>query len=233
MWSEFVTPEIVGSRIWPRTAAIAERLWSPKEVTDVDSMYRRLAVVSDGLAHSGQTYKATHEQMLQRMAGANDVSSLKILSSAVEPPKEYARESLASYDSFTPLNRMVDTVPPESNRAREFNRLASLIAAGKASPEQWEQARAWLVLWRDNDAKLQPILPHSDLTAELAPVSHTLNQTAVIGLSALDSLQNHKPLGASVRQQQLSFLKSAEAPQAVLLDMVVPSVELLLNATTP
>jgi hexosaminidase len=233
MWSEFVTPENVGSRIWPRTAAIAERLWSPKEVTDIDSMYRRLAVVSDDLTHSGQTYKATHEQMLQRMVGVNDLTSLKVLASAVEPPKEYARESLASYDSFIPLNKMVDAIPPESNQAREFHHLASLIAAGKASPEQWEQAREWLILWRDNDAKLQPILPHSDLTAELEPVSHTLNQTAVIGLSALDSLQNHKPLSASVRQQQLSFLKSAEAPQAVLLDMIVPSVELLLNATTP
>jgi hexosaminidase len=233
MWSEFVTPETVGSRIWPRTAAIAERLWSPKEVTDIDSMYRRLAIVSDDLTHSGQTYKAIHDQMLQRMVGSNNVTSLKVLASALEPPKEYARESLASYDSFTPLNRMVDTVPPESNRAREFHHLASLIAAGKASPEQWAQTREWLILWRDNDARLQPILPHSELTAELEPVSHTLNQTAVIGLSVLDSLQNHKPVSASARQQQLSFLKSAEAPQAVLLDMIVPSVELLLNATTP
>jgi len=95
------------------------------------------------------------------------------------------------------------------------------------------KAIEWLILWRDNDARLQPILPHSDLTAELEPVSRTLYQTAVIGLSALDSLQNHKPVSSAVRQQQLSFLKSAEAPQAVLLDMVVPSVELLLNATTP
>jgi hexosaminidase len=118
-------------------------------------MYRRLAVVSDDLTHSGQTYKATHEQMLQRMVGVNDLTSLKVLASAVEPPKEYARESLASYDSFIPLNKMVDAIPPESNQAREFHHLASLIAAGKASPEQWEQAREWLILWRDNDAALR------------------------------------------------------------------------------
>jgi hexosaminidase len=233
MWSEFVTPENMGGRIWPRTAAIAERLWSPKNVTDIDSMYRRLAIISSYLAYAGQTYNSTSDQMLQRMAGANDITSLKVLASAVEPPKEYARESLASYNSLTPLIKMVDAVSPESDRAREFLRLAKLVAAGQATSEEWKQVREWLILWRDNDAALQPTLAQSALTAELEPVSRTLSQTAVIGLSALDALQNHSPVSEPVRQQQLSFLKSAEAPQAVLLDMVVPAVEVMVNATKP
>jgi hexosaminidase len=233
MWSEFVTPENMGGRIWPRSAAIAERLWSPKDVIDIDSMYRRLAIISSYLAYAGQTYNSTSDQMLQRMAGGNDITSLKVLASAVEPPKEYARESLASYNSLTPLTKMVDAVSPESDRAREFLRIAKLIAAGQATSEEWKQAREWLILWRDNDAVLQPTLAQSALTAELEPVSRTLSQTAVIGLSALDALQSHNPVSEPVRQQQLSFLKSAETPQAVLLDMVVPAVEVLVNATKP
>jgi hexosaminidase len=233
MWSEFVTPENMGGRIWPRTAAIAERLWSPKDVTDIDSMYRRLAIISSYLAYVGQTYNSTSDQMLQRMAGANDITSLKVLASAVEPPKEYARESLASYNSLTPLTKMVDAVSPESDRTREFLRLAKLIAAGQATSEEWKQAREWLIFWRDNDAVLQPMLAQSALTAELEPVSRTLSQTAVIGLSALDALQSHSSVSEPIRQQQLSFLKSAEAPQAVLLDMVVPAVEMIVNATKP
>ncbi|HEU5402011.1 MAG TPA: family 20 glycosylhydrolase, partial [Terriglobales bacterium] len=43
MWSEQITPETIDSRIWPRLAAVAERLWSPENVRDVPDMYRRLA----------------------------------------------------------------------------------------------------------------------------------------------------------------------------------------------
>ncbi len=233
MWTEFSTPENINGRIWPRTAAIAERLWSPQDTKDVDSMYRRLAIVSQNLAYYGLPYDAVHAQMLQRMVGNADPTSLEVLASVVEPPKEYAREELRAYDLYTPLNRMVDAIPAESDRAREFRNLANRVAAGSPTPADWQEAREWLTLWRDNDATLQPLLPQSALTAELVPVSHNLNQAAAIGLMALDALQKHTAVSAIFRQQQTSTLKSLEAPQAVLLDMMVPGVQVLVNATKP
>ena len=198
MWSEFVTPENVGSRIWPRTAAIAERLWSPQDVKNVDSMYARLAIVSEKLTYFGQTYKAEHEQMLNRLSGDQASPSLKVLASVVQPPEGYTRENLGiKYYSYTPLNHLVDAVPPESDRAREFRNLAHRIATGNASPADFQQARQWLTLWRDNDAALQPQLPNSELTAELAPLSRNLSQAATIGLSALDSIEKHQPVEAA------------------------------------
>jgi hexosaminidase len=58
-----------------------------------------------------------------------------------------------------------------------------------------------------------------------------LNQVAVIGLQALDDLENNRSVTAQDRQHNLGLLQSAEQPQAILLDMVAPSVELLVQAT--
>src|SRR6202000_3172840 len=41
-WTEMANNDNIDGRIWPREGAIAERLWSPASVTDVDDMYRRL-----------------------------------------------------------------------------------------------------------------------------------------------------------------------------------------------
>jgi len=113
---------------------------------------------------------------------------------------------------------------------RRLNDLAKLIIQGKATAEQLQLARDWLVVWRDNDAKLQPLLGRSELTEELAPLSLNLSHTAQIGLEALDDLSAHRVTDAGAVKEKTAWLKDAEKPQAVLLDMVVPSVELLVQA---
>jgi hexosaminidase len=231
MWSEFVTPENVDSRIWPRTAAIAERLWSPQDVRDVDSMYRRLAIVSQKLNNYGLKHNSVTPMMIERMAAGGDTGPLQTLASVVQPPQGYERESLHAYSSHSALNHLVDGVPPESEAARQFAALVAVIVAGKATPQQWQQARESLTLWRDNDGKLEPQLASSDLTAELAPLSKSVSQVAAIGLESLDAMKNHKPLSAETREIDLQELKSAAKPKAVLLDKLVDPVSMLVKSS--
>ena len=70
MWSEYVNAENMDSRVWPRSAAIAERLWSPQSVTDVASMYARMHAESARLELLDLTHHSYYRSMLQRIAGA-------------------------------------------------------------------------------------------------------------------------------------------------------------------
>jgi hexosaminidase len=230
MWSEFTPPEIIDSRIWPRTAAIAERLWSPQNLRDVDSMYARMAAVSGKLEFLELTHQSFTRPMLQRMSGQTDPKYLAVLAGVVQPPVGYERESLKQYDWYSPLNHLVDAVPPESNTARQFEIIVHAIIGGSASPEQWQRAKMQLTLWRDNDAKLEPSLGRSDITAELAPLSQTVAQVSAIGLRALDDLQNHRPADQATTERDSQTLKAATKPQAVLRNMIVAPVGLLVKA---
>lgn len=229
MWTDIVSAENMDNRIWPRTAAIAERLWSPEQVKDVDSMYQRLPIISQKIGYYGPRHRLITEEMLERMTGEVDPEPLRVLADVVQPPKGYQRQELRS--DFSVLNHLDDAVPPESDTAREFDRIAQMISSGTATSQDWQQARTWLTLWRDNDAKLQPVLKRSFLTQDLTSVSSSLRQVAEIGLQALDDLHEHRPVSRELRQRNIEFLKSASKPQAVLLLMPASSVERLVEAT--
>jgi hexosaminidase len=232
MWSEFVTPENVDSRIWPRSAAIAERFWSPRNTRDVESMYARLALISQKLNYYGLQHNSSYPAMLSRMTGEPDPLPLRVFGDVMQPPRNYAREQLHEYDAFSPLNHLIDAVPPESDTARQFLDMVNRIVAGKASREDWEQAQEWLVLWRDNDTQLQPLLPKSELTKELAPVSTNLHLVSQAGLDAIGYLREHHNAPPAWKTREVAFLKQSEKPQAVLLNMVAPAVLKLVQATT-
>lgn len=231
MWTDIVSDENLDNRVWPRTAAIAERLWSPQNVRDIDSMYRRLAILSMKLECYGLRHRLITEQALERMSGDPNPVALRVLADVVQPPQGYERQQLRNFADFTPLNRLDDAVPPESDTAREFDAMAKRIASGKGTEEDWQQARQWLLLWRDNDARLQPLLRRSFLTQNLEPVSRSLSQVAEIGLLALDDLQSHRIVSTEVWQRNMNFLNEAAKPQSVLLLMVVAPVQRLVEAT--
>ena len=118
--------ENVDSRIWPRNAAIAERLWSPASVTDTDSMYSRMNAESERLEWLGLTHRSYQRPMLQRIAGPaapDEMAALTELAQALEHQKDYTREESAAAEptSFTPLNRLVDAAYPESEDSRRFS----------------------------------------------------------------------------------------------------------------
>jgi hexosaminidase len=234
MWSEYVSPENIDSRIWPRTAAIAERLWSPQDVTDVNSMYQRLEDVSRWLDWLGLTHNSSYEPMLHRIAGSNDISALRTFTDVVEPVKDYTREEIAAVEatSLSPLNRVIDTVRPETATARRFAGLVDAMVARRADADGKEEVRALLARWRDNQTNLQPLESQSFLLKEIVPLSQDLSVIATTGLQALDYLNRAERAPEAWAAQQFALLEQAQKPKAQLLLMVVPTVQKLVEASS-
>jgi hexosaminidase len=226
-WTEYVTPENIDNRLWPRLGAIAERLWSPASVTGVTSMYKRLGALSTSLERLKLVHNANNRKMLDYIAGKTPQPLFETLTAVVEPVKEYEREKTQAFSTQTPLNRLVDAVSPESSAAREFN---ILVQQAIQDPNSRLELRKWFKRWRDNDARLQPFLSSSASLQELIPLSHQLYSLGSIGLAALDNIEPGTPVAADKRNQQLAAIDDASKPHAELFLVVSSGVRQLVAA---
>lgn len=232
-WAEWVTPENVDSHIWPRNAVVAERFWSPQDITDVNSMYTRMRAVSLELESLGLTHNSARERMLQRMAGTGDDTPLRTLADVVEPVKDYNRwdDSKGPIDFHAPLTRLIDAANPESDVAREFSdQVQQFIHSGYQDRVAEAKIRHWLTLWRDNDARLHALLQQSSLLQEDVPLSQNLAMVASAGLQALDYLDKGQPEPELWKAQQIAVIEVAKKPIAGLLLQVTAPLEQLVQA---
>jgi hexosaminidase len=229
MWSELVTAETIDSRIWPRTAAIAERLWSPASVRNVDDLYRRLGEISIELEELGLLHLKNQEMFLRRLAGGTPVGPLKVLAEAVEPLKGYKRHDQAAYTSLSPFTRFVDACVPESLSAREFGKKVDLFVAGK-DPRTGAEVRKNLSAWKDNHALVLPLLASSPALREVEPLSLGLARACGVGIEALDHLLKDESQTTAWAEARLKVLADASEPAAHAELAVVKAISKLVEA---
>jgi len=224
MWSEYVSAETVDSRIWPRAAVIAERLWSPKEVTDVDSMYTRMESVSRWLEWTGVQHRAGYGPMLDRLAGDMPVTALRILADACEALGLGPRARARKYTSLVPLDRFVDAVRPESELVRSMEK-----DAAQQSPEALARLREQFTIWSANNARFQALAGDNELLAEVKPLSRDLSALGATGLQALGYLVSTQPAPADWLAAQNTEITRMLRPNAEVTLAAARPVKVLLE----
>jgi hexosaminidase len=227
MWAEFVSPENVDSRIWPRTAAIAERLWSPVYVKDTLDMYRRLDDVSFRLEELGLMHIKNYDMMLRRLSKNEDTAPLKTFVDVIEPVKFYRRNQLRKHTQQSPLTRVVDASRPDAKFAREFRYRVDEFLSGDYS--RLEEIKSTLALWRDNHTGLLKIIKKSPVLKEIESASQDLSDIAVIGLESIDYILNDQKQNQDWLNSQMAIIEKAKVPRGQAEIMVVDAIEKLVK----
>ncbi|NOR14853.1 MAG: family 20 glycosylhydrolase [Candidatus Aminicenantes bacterium] len=225
MWSEFVNPETIDSRIWPRMAAIAERFWSPQSAKNIDDMYRRMEILNRKLDWLGLIHRSRYPLMLERLVGNSTITPLHNLVSLVEPVKYYTRPGTRRYTQHTPFNRLVDAARPESLEAREFIRLVDgLLEDAPAYKKNIAAIREQLNGWRVNHSQVLPVLESSFLLHEILPLSYTVQRMAEVGLVALDILRGEAKPPLPWLEEISPILEQPRRPEHELRIMALPAL---------
>ncbi|HWP41635.1 MAG TPA: family 20 glycosylhydrolase, partial [Blastocatellia bacterium] len=229
MWGEWVSPETIDSRIWPRTAAIAERLWSPREVTDVDDMYRRLDSISIQLEELGLAHEKNVDMMLRRMVGSKEIAPLRTLVSVVEPVKEYRRNKDRTATMLTPLTRLIDAARPDSEAGRRFAALVDgMLSDAPHFRRNQERIKAILAKWRDVRPALDVMIERSPILREAEQLPRDLSDIGSTGLEALTYLSSDTAPPEGWRESRIARLEEAAKPKAEVEFVIIAPVKKLV-----
>jgi hexosaminidase len=236
-WTEIANTDNIDGRIWPRAAAIAERLWSPAGVTDVDDMYRRLYALSSELDEQGLNHLTNYERALRRLTNGEPTEHLQVLTDVLTQVKGYRKlmatmfkPAQAAYQT-TPLTAVSDIILTDPATKRKFRALVKSYLE-KHDKNAEDAIKAYLQAWKDNDTYLRPLFAGNKRLKEIEDHSKNLSAAAAIGLDALDRADKGAASDAAWVQKQSDTLTAFEKAHNETELAIIPEIEELVIGHT-
>jgi hexosaminidase len=172
--------------------------------------------------------------MLRRsLAGSTDPEALDTLAAVIEPISFGDREDTQRTDSYTALNRLVDSVvadpPARQEIARDVDAVVNGHDAERAAAEM--RLRRSFESWQEASPELQVLCQRSARLDDVADRARQLGQLARAGLESLAYLETHTAPPAGWADQQMAVLTDAQKPSALVKFVFLPDLEKLVKAT--
>jgi hexosaminidase len=217
MWGEHVYERTVDSRIWPRTAAIAERFWSPESVRDVNDMYRRLLPTSIELESLGLTHLESEGAGLRELAGNENVDALLTFASVLEPVSFGERYHVQRTDQLTALDSFVDAVRPDPPSRHWFEvTVKRLLADPQGDAADRIALAGRLAELSDAVPTTRQLVLASPQLAEVSVRADQLLQLTAMGQEALQYLGKGQKAPAAWTQKQVKTMDAIEEPSGLV-----------------
>jgi len=222
MWAESVNGDTEELRVWPRTAAIAERMWSAANVRDVDDMYRRLWATDFELNDRAINEYGNYIKILARWVNDEDLNTVITLTNICTQVKGYRRLmglmlAPCRPNLSTPMVSIADAAHAESETRWYFRKLVASYLKDHNTADL-EQIKAQLQRWQNNKTRFDAAAVNSPYLQKINDLSDNLSAMAAIGLQALNNEGNKdeqfkklEQLGKPLHEVQLAILPEIEA----------------------
>jgi hexosaminidase len=232
MWGEHLDQRTIDSRIWPRTAAIAERFWSQQHVRDVDDMYRRLGIVSVELETLGLQHLTSEDMELRSLASTEQIGPLRDFAEAFEPVSFGERSQTQHTTQLTPLTSFVDAVRPDPPIRHQLEIASRNLLGATGNAEESVEARRTLQgFFQSVAGSIAPVQALMNAEPRLQPLRTRAEQLAglaAIGLQAVQYVSTGDLPPPQWKEHSLTQIELAKKPSGLVeFDFLDPLTQLV------
>ena len=233
-WTEIADKYNIETRIWPRAAAIAERLWSPAEVNNVDDMYRRLFAVSAQLDAQGLQHINAYERALRFYSPGDEGNALKTLTDVLVPIKGYKKlfAMMMKPGNITnqtaPLLGVSDFIPVDAETKWKFRTAVTSYLQQKDEASE-HIINDYLNRWKHNDVALAGIWDNATALKQVREHSKQLALVADIGIQAMQQIKVGSTPSEEWTNMSMAALKAAGGINGETILDILPEIESLVK----